>query len=154
SHWRAQRQARGHRCQACDRVQGLCRAGQPMPLGLAVVQSLLAPTEALVLFLDVPRFGNLLDVPRFRKLPEEALAWVATKEAARWRSIALGTDALADRVAALRCGLDASSWDDAASWPQGTAIDKQRIAEQQARRARCKQLLGLEVSSSDWPPFD
>ena len=26
--------------------------------------------------------------------------------------------------------------------------------EQQARRERCKQLLGLEVSSAEWPPFD
>ena len=95
-----------------------------------------------------------LDVPRFGKLPEESLAWVVTKEAVRWRSIPLGTRALSDRVTALRCGLDASSWDDASDWPQETALDKQRITEQQARRARCKNLLGLEASSKDWPPFD
>jgi CHAT domain-containing protein/Tfp pilus assembly protein PilF len=117
----------------------------PKPLDLAVVQALLASTEALVLFLDVPPFG---------KLREETLAWVVTKEHLRWQSIPLGTRALSDRVAALRCGLDASSWDDAEGWPQKTTIDKQRMAEQQARRARCKQLLGLEMSPADLPPFD
>src|SRR5262249_3052995 len=117
----------------------------PKPLGLAAAQALLAPEEALVLFLDVPPFGNL---------QEETLAWVVTNQVVRWRSIPLGTRGLSDRVAALRCGLDASNWDDAAGWPRETAIDKQRIAEQQARRARCKQLLGLETSTSDWPPFD
>jgi len=117
----------------------------PKPLTIAVVQALLKPDEALVVFLVAPKFG---------KLPEESLAWVVTKEDARWRDIALGTVALSERVAALRCGLDASSWVDASAWPQATALDKQRIAEQHARRNRCKQLLGLEVSSSEWPPFD
>jgi CHAT domain-containing protein/tetratricopeptide (TPR) repeat protein len=117
----------------------------PRPLGLAAVQGLLEPREALVFFLDVPQFS---------KLPEETLAWVVTKQAVRWRSIPPGTGALSDRIAALRCGLDTSSWDDSASWPQETALDKQRIAEQQARHARCKELLGLEVSPAAWPPFD
>src|SRR5262249_12366375 len=117
----------------------------PKPLGLGAVQALLEPEEALVLFLDVRRIGNL---------PEESLAWVATKEAVRWRSIPLGTSALSDWVTTLRCGLDASSWDDASDWPQDTALDRQRSVEQQGRRARCKRLLGVEVSSADWPPFD
>src|SRR5262249_33296493 len=117
----------------------------PKPLGLGTVQALLAPTEPLLLFLDPPRFVNL---------PEETLAWVVTKETVRWRLIALGTGALADRVASLRCGLDASNWVDATGWPQKTAIDKQRVAEQQARRARCEHLLGFDVSPDEWPPFD
>jgi CHAT domain-containing protein len=117
----------------------------PKPLTIAATQALLKSDEALVLFLDVPQFG---------KLPDESLAWVVTKATVRWRSIPLGTRALSDRVAALRCGLDASSWDDAAGWPQETALEKQRIREQQARRERCKRLLGLEVSADDWPPFD
>jgi CHAT domain-containing protein len=117
----------------------------PKPLTTAAVQVLLQPHEAMVVFLDVPKF---------EKLTEESLAWVVTKETARWRSIPLGTEALSERVAALRCGLDASSWDDAADWPDSSALDKQRIAEQQARRARCKQLLGLDMSSAEWPPFD
>ena len=92
-------------------------------------------------------------MPQFGKLPEESLAWVITKEAAAWRSIPLGTRALADRVAALRCGLDSSSWDSASGWPKTTDLDKQRIREQQARRARCKQLLGLEVSPLELATF-
>jgi CHAT domain-containing protein len=95
-----------------------------------------------------------LDMVNASKLPDETLAWAVTKEAVSWRSMPLGTSALLDRVAALRCGLDASSWEDAAGWPQETAIDKQRVEEQQSHRARCKQLLGLEMSSADWPPFD
>jgi CHAT domain-containing protein/tetratricopeptide (TPR) repeat protein len=69
----------------------------PKPLTIAAVQSLLKADEALVLFLDVPRFG---------RLPEETLAWAITKTHARWISIPLGTAALGDRVAKLRCGLD------------------------------------------------
>jgi CHAT domain-containing protein len=117
----------------------------PKPLGRAAVQELLTPDEALVVFLDVPPIG---------RLGEETLAWVMTKETVRWRSIPLGTRALSDRVAALRCGLDASNWDDPADWPQETAIDKQRMSEQQARRAQCKKALGREVSATEWPPFD
>src|SRR5439155_5538112 len=85
----------------------------------------------------------------------------------RWRSIPFGTRVLSDRVTALRCGLDSSSWDDTLSWddpsgwPQQTALAQERVREQQermreqkARRERCQQLLGLEVSAHDWPPFD
>jgi len=117
----------------------------PKPLTIVAVQALLRPDEAMVVFLDVPKFAGL---------PEESLAWVVTKNIVRWRSIAFGTSALSERVAALRCGLDASNWVDASGWPQATALDKQRIAEQQARRDRCKQLLGLELSPNEWPPFD
>src|SRR5262249_39923656 len=95
--------------------------------------------EALVVFLDVP---------------EETLAWVVTKEEARWRSIPFGTRPLSDRIAALRCGLDASSWQNSSGWPDQSALDAQRISEQEARRERCKKLLGLEMSPTDWPPFD
>ena len=119
----------------------------PKPLTLAATQAILGADEALVLFLDVSS-------PRLGKLPEETLIWVVTKEGVRWHSIPLGTRALADQVAALRCGLDASNWDDARTWRQETATEKQRVLEQQARRARCTELLGLEVSSSDRPPFD
>jgi hypothetical protein len=117
----------------------------PTPLTISATQVLLKADEALVLFLDVPQFG---------KLPEETLTWLITKEAVRWHSIPLGTRALSDRIAALRCGLDASSWDNALGWPEETAHDKQRIFEQRARRDRCKQLLGVEVPSTDWPPFN
>jgi CHAT domain-containing protein/Tfp pilus assembly protein PilF len=117
----------------------------PLPLSLAATQSLLKPDEALVL---------LLDVPQLVKLPEESLVWVVTRTDARWRSIPLGTRALSDRVSALRCGLDTSSWDGAVDWPAATEPDKQRIAEQQSRRERCMRLLGGDVSPADLPPFD
>jgi CHAT domain-containing protein/tetratricopeptide (TPR) repeat protein len=73
------------------------RLSNPKPLPVAAVQDLLREDEALVLLLDVPHFGGL---------PEETLAWIVTKEEARWISIPLGTAALAERVATLRCGLD------------------------------------------------
>ena len=69
----------------------------PKPLSIGTVQALLRPDEALVVFLDVPRFG---------KLPEETLAWAITRTEVRWISIPLGTAALSERVAKLRCGLD------------------------------------------------
>ena len=117
----------------------------PAPLTIAGVQALLRPEEALVLFLDAPKFG---------RVPGESLVWIVTKEAASWRSILLGTRALSERVSALRCGLDTSNWDETAGWPEETALDREHVREQQARRKRCKDVLGLEVSASDWPPFD
>ena len=69
----------------------------PKPLTVAAVQALLKADEALLLFLDVP--GLTL-------LPEETLAWAITKTDARWISTPLGTAALGERVARLRCGLD------------------------------------------------
>jgi CHAT domain-containing protein/Tfp pilus assembly protein PilF len=119
----------------------------PKPLTIAATQAILGADEALVLLLDVPS-------PRLGKLPEETLIWVVTKEGVRWHSIPLGTRALSEQVAALRCGLDASNWDDARTRRPETADEKRRVLEQQARRARCIELLGLEVSSGDWPPFD
>jgi CHAT domain-containing protein len=69
----------------------------PRPLTIAAVQGMLKTDEALVFFLDVPRFG---------RLPEETLAWAMTRNEVRWIRIAFGTAALAERVAKLRCGLD------------------------------------------------
>ena len=56
-----------------------------------------------------------LDVPQFGRLPEESLVWAITKTEARWARIDLGTKALGDRVAALRCGLDHTLWQAAES---------------------------------------
>jgi CHAT domain-containing protein len=91
----------------------------PKPLTIASTQALLRSDEALVVFLDVPQFG---------KLPEESLAWLVTKETVRWRSIPLGTRALSDRVAALRCGLDRAAWD--GEWA-----------------SRCSNLIGIDVNN-------
>ncbi|MDX2289519.1 MAG: CHAT domain-containing tetratricopeptide repeat protein [Hyphomicrobiaceae bacterium] len=72
------------------------------PLGIQDVQALLAPTEALILTLDTRDWSPL---------PEETFIWVVTKTTARWLRSSLGTAALDEEVAALRCGLDAASWD-------------------------------------------
>lgn len=78
----------------------------PKPLAVAEVQALLTHKEALILFLDVKRIGPL---------PGETLVWVITKQTIAQRSISFDTDALAERVLALRCGLDQTLWQDAAS---------------------------------------
>jgi CHAT domain-containing protein len=74
----------------------------PKPLTIAASQALLNDGEALVLFLDVPQFINLTG---------ETLIWVVTKAHARWARIQLASEALAERTAALRCGLDRGAWE-------------------------------------------
>jgi hypothetical protein len=61
----------------------------PKPLPLAGTQSLLAPDEALVTFLDVPGYGHF---------PEENYVWVVTKTNSRWVRSKLGTESLKERV--------------------------------------------------------
>ena len=69
----------------------------PTPLTIAAVQGFLEEDEGVVVCLDIPGFGNLT---------EETLAWAVIRGEGRWTSIPLGTVALAERVAKLRCGLD------------------------------------------------
>jgi CHAT domain-containing protein/tetratricopeptide (TPR) repeat protein len=76
----------------------------PKPASVAEMQALLGLNEALVLFLDTD--------DSFKPTPEETFLWVITKGDMRWVKSELGTKALAERVAALRCGLDATLWDD------------------------------------------
>jgi CHAT domain-containing protein/tetratricopeptide (TPR) repeat protein len=71
------------------------------PSSLEDVQAHLRPDEALILFLDT--------YERF-PAPEETFVWAVTKDAARWVRVGMGTLALAETVAALRCGLDAAAW--------------------------------------------
>ncbi len=67
------------------------------PLSMPGVQSLLRDGEALVLVLDTPEWGPY---------PEATFIWAVTKTDSRWVKSDLGTKALGERVAALRCGLD------------------------------------------------
>jgi tetratricopeptide (TPR) repeat protein/CHAT domain-containing protein len=76
---------------------------RPEPLTIKEAQQYLSANEALVLFLDTPAG---------RSLNEETFIWVVTKGDMRWVKSELGTKALNERVAALRCGLDAALWDD------------------------------------------
>jgi CHAT domain-containing protein/tetratricopeptide (TPR) repeat protein len=105
----------------------------PRPLTIAEVQGLLNGHEALILFLDVNRVG---------KLPGETLVWLITKQSAVQRSFPLDTDALAEQVAALRCGLDQTLWQDGKS------------------AQKCRTLLNApnldpgKSPAEQWPPFD
>jgi Tetratricopeptide repeat/CHAT domain len=90
------------------KTQGRYAEAEPLddskPTAVADVQALLQPNEALVLFLDTDE--------RFKPTPEETFTWVITKGDMRWEKSELGTKALTESVAALRCGLDAARWDD------------------------------------------
>jgi CHAT domain-containing protein len=108
---------------------------RPDTLTVAQVQAELHADEVLVLFLDT----------RQRKpTPEETFIWVITKGDMRWVKSELGTNALKERVAALRCGLDPTAWSDASSWPEVTDQQKREKASQIARRERCLELLRRE----------
>ncbi len=103
----------------------------PKPLSIAGVQSQLRHGEALILFLDTPEW---------RPTPEETFIWVVTKTDSRWVKSDIGTKALRDRVAALRCGLDYDG-----SWG--------------APDSHCEQLLKVTYSEADHEsgkplPFD
>ncbi len=102
----------------------------PVPLPPADVQTQLRADEALVLFLDTAEL---------KPAPAETFVWVVTAHQSRWVRADLGASLLADRVAALRCGLDASAW----------------LNEGQAR---CASLLELDPSArperGKGPPFD
>lgn len=74
----------------------------PKPISIAVAQAALRGDEALVFFLDT---HGLL-----KPLPEETFVWVVTKSEVRWFRSELGRAALTREVVALRCGLDATSW--------------------------------------------
>ena len=74
----------------------------PAPSTLVEVQSQLRPDEALILFLDTQEW---------KPMPEETFIWVVTKTDLRWMRSEFGTAGLKREVAALRCGLDAESWD-------------------------------------------
>ena len=78
----------------------------PQPLTIPEVQALLNSDEALLLTFDTRERPPA---------PEEIFIWVVTKTGARWVKSELGTTPLADRVAALRCGLDALAWEDVAA---------------------------------------
>ncbi|MFZ0848824.1 MAG: CHAT domain-containing tetratricopeptide repeat protein [Hyphomicrobiaceae bacterium] len=88
----------------------------PEPLDIAQVQKLLGANETLLLVLDTRAWAPS---------PEETLIWAVTKTDARWVTTDLGTSALNQHVAALRCGLDQAAWADAsvqcAHWFGSTA---------------------------------
>ena len=72
----------------------------PKPLPLRETQSLLGDRQALILFLDLGGYAEI---------GEETIVFALTKREARWKSIPIGSRALIERVASLRCGLDNAS---------------------------------------------
>jgi CHAT domain-containing protein len=106
---------------------------RPKPLSIGAVQALLRPDEALIVFLDILSAG---------KLSEETLAWAVTNVEARWISIPLGTVALAERVAKLRCGLDREG-----QW-------KWSVRRWEAKSEHCRTLKPDGLADDEPLPFD
>ena len=73
------------------------------PLTLNEVQNRLRNDEVLILFMDLPQSGVIA---------EETIIWAISKTSSRWVRSALGTAALNEVVATLRCGVDESAWID------------------------------------------
>jgi CHAT domain-containing protein/tetratricopeptide (TPR) repeat protein len=117
----------------------------PRPLTISGVQALLKQDEVLIQFLDVPSIS---------RLSEEAFAWVLTQKDARWSKLSMPPSAIAERVMALRCGLDRTSWLDASQWPESNDHEKQRKMAQQVRLGRCQNSLAGREAPGAFPPFD
>ena len=73
----------------------------PQPLSIADVQKLLRAGEALLLIASHTH---------------ESLIWVVSTDGVQWKRVPLGEQEIAGEVAALRCGLDESLWDEADSY--------------------------------------
>jgi hypothetical protein len=92
----------------------------PAALDIATTRQQLRANEALVLLLDTPELGQL---------PGETFVWVVTTSQARLTRVPMGTQALTDRVAALRCGLDQASWENDGVKRCGTLLNSAFTAE-------------------------
>ena len=119
---------------------------RPEPLNIADVQGQLGANEALVLFLDMDKWASVTG--------EETFIWAITKTESRWVRSELGTESLTEKVATLRCGLDAANWIDANQWSAVTDDGKRRKEAQIARRERCEQLTDTKIADAASPPFD
>lgn len=105
------------------------------PASVAQVQSSLRNDEALVL---------LFSTEAIPPTPEETFIWVVTRETMRWVRSDLGTTALQERVAALRCGLDRDGeW----AW----SPDKERWM---ARKPACETLRPEGLEHREPLPFN
>jgi CHAT domain-containing protein/tetratricopeptide (TPR) repeat protein len=104
------------------------------PLTIAEVQALLRADEALVL---------ILDTREWRPAPEETFVWAITKTATHWVRSELGTKALVQLVATLRCGLDR---DEGWQW----AADKGRWL---GRKPTCVRLRPDGLAADEPLPF-
>ena len=108
---------------------------KPGAMTVAEVQRFLRANEALVL---------VLDTPEAKPTSEETFIWVVTRTDLRWVRSDLGTKALTREVAALRCGLDATSWADATNWSEATEKLARERTAQIERRHQCEALLNAK----------
>jgi hypothetical protein len=105
----------------------------PRPQAVSEIQADLRADEALIITLDVPGWR--------KELPEETYVWAITKTGMGWSQVPIGTKAIAERVRALRCGLDYEG-----SWTGDNA-------------AECVRLLNVSYSAAEFEarrplPFD
>jgi tetratricopeptide (TPR) repeat protein/CHAT domain-containing protein len=107
----------------------------PKPASVAEVQAVLQPNEALVL---------IFDTYEFKSVPEETFIWVVTKGDMRWVKSELGTKALTESKAALRCGLDRSG-----NWERVEVGNRW-----QATNETCKALRPNGLGNDELLPFD
>lgn len=73
------------------------RFNEANALGMAQVQALLAPNEALVTYLVSD---------------DDAFVWAVTRSESQWTPVLLDGEIVSERVEALRCGLDQQAWQD------------------------------------------
>ncbi len=119
----------------------------PRLLTVAGTQELLKPHEVLVLFMSIPKAGDLGGT---------ALAVAISKSGARWVEIPEGGgigSVLEAKMTAMRCGLDASAWNAPALAPGDSAGERAEKLEQQRWRARCTELIGRAQAGGELPPF-
>lgn len=79
----------------------LAEAMRPLAFNISDVQRALDENELLVFVLSTGDFVST---------PEETFVWVVGKREVRWTRSNVGSDAIANEVFALRCGLDYASW--------------------------------------------
>src|SRR5262249_8598097 len=66
------------------------------PVPVTFVQSLIGPNEALILFTPTAHL---------------TVVWTITRSEVRWHAASMEAKVLAEKVAILRCGLDAAAWE-------------------------------------------
>lgn len=86
--------------------------------------------------------------------PDEVLAWAITARRTLFATIPVDAKLLGAEVAALRCGLDVSSWNDPASWARKTEAEKNLARAQEERLSLCRRITGVDRLVGDMPPFD
>ena len=104
----------------------------PKPLSMIATQALLGADEALILVLETPELGQPFGAQTF--------AWLVTKNDFRWLKLPLAPRIIAEKVQALRCGLDYTG-----EWGS------------EERRQRCLRLVSVKTppATEDDPlPFD